>query len=193
MLRAVTWCAKCLFIYFIVAVVSTRLPWIFAAPVWNLARQMHWTDLNRLGFVLSYFLPIYAIVGLLIGLIPFGKIGKAIRDLLPDSFNQQLPAPDPVSPILWTWLPVTVAFLYRFFTWQSRTSSVLDTQRSAGRVDRFFGSVHVQTTNLLDTKWMSDRFVFTAPMLFLIACALAVYLRHRLTGSRVAIEDSQEL
>jgi hypothetical protein len=34
---------------------------------------------------------------------------------------------------------------------------------------------------LLDDKWITDRFIFTGPMLFLIACALAVLLRHRLT------------
>jgi hypothetical protein len=185
MLKAVTWCAKCLFIYFLVAIAAIRFSWIFATPVWQLATKMHWTHLNQLAYLLSYFLPIFAATGFILGLIPFGKLGKALSDLfrslLPSAAMQVAPEPDPVPPILWAWLPVTLAFLIRFATWQSSNSSVFDTQRSVGRVQRFFGPLYGQAPGLLDSKWISDRFIFTGPMLFLIACALAVLLRHRLT------------
>ena len=153
---------------------------------------MHWTQLTRVAFVLSYFLPIFAAAGFLIGLIPWGKLGKALGDLFhsffpsastklaPDSDRQ----PDIAPPILWAWLPVTLAFLTRFVTWQSRNSSVLDPHRSPGRIERFFGPIYAQTSGLLDDKWITDRFLFTGPMLFLMACAIAVLLRHRFTGSR---------
>ena len=65
MLRAVTWCAKCLFLYFLVVVVAVRFSWIFTTPVLALATRMHWTQLNRVSFVLSYFLPIFAAAGFL--------------------------------------------------------------------------------------------------------------------------------
>ena len=190
MLKAVTWCAKCLFLYFLVVVAAIRFSWIVTTPVWALVTRMHWTQLNRVAFVLSYFLPIFAATGFLVGLIPFGKLGKALGDLFRSFFpsaSTKLPSePDPVPPILWAWLPVTLAFLTRFVTWQSRNSSVLDPHRSPGRIERFFGPLYAQTSGLLDDRWITDRFLFTGPMLFLMACAIAVLLRRRLTASRKA-------
>ena len=82
MLKAVTWCAKCLFLYFLVVIVAIRFSWIFTTPVLALATSMHWTAAEpQFAFVLSYFLPIFAVAGFLIGLIPFGKLGKALVDL----------------------------------------------------------------------------------------------------------------
>jgi len=188
MLKAVTWCAKCLFLYFLVVVVAVRFSWIFTTPVLALATRMHWTQLTRVAFVLSYFLPIFAAAGFLIGLIPFGKLGKALGDLFrsffPSASTKLAHEPDPVPPILWAWLPVTLAFLTRFITWQSRNSSVLDPHRSPGRIERFFGPLYAQTSGLLDERWITDRFLFTGPMLFLMACAIAVLLRYRFTASR---------
>ena len=134
MLKAITWCAKCLFLYFLVAVAAVRFSWVFTTPAWQLADKMHWTQLNRVSFVLSYFLPIFAATGFLVGLIPFGKLGKALGDLFrsffPSASTKLAPEPDRqpdiAPPILWAWLPVTLAFLTRFVTWQSRNSSVLD-------------------------------------------------------------------
>jgi hypothetical protein len=190
MLKAVTWCAKCLFLYFLVVVVAVRFSWIFTTPVLALATRMHWTQLTRVAFVLSYFLPIFAAAGFIVGLIPFGKLGKALGDLFrsffPSASTKLAPEPDPVPPILWAWLPVTLAFLTRFITWQSRNSSVLDPHRSPGRIERFFGPLYAQTSGLLDDRWITDRFLFTGPMLFLMACAIAVLLRYRLTASRKA-------
>ncbi len=85
---------------------------------------MHWTHLNRLSYLLSYFLPIFAAAGFILGLIPFGKLGKAARRPLRSLATLRrpniAPEPDAVPPILWAWLPVTLAFLIRFATWQSR-------------------------------------------------------------------------
>jgi hypothetical protein len=195
MLKAVTWCAKCLFLYFLVVVVAIRFSWIFTNPAWALANRMHWTHLTRVAFVLSYFLPIFAAAGFLVGLIPFGKLGKALGDLLrsffPSASTKLAPEPDPVPPILWAWLPVTLAFLTRFITWQSRNASVLDPHRSPGRIERFFGPLYAQTSGLLDDRWITDRFLFTGPMLFLMACAVAVLLRYRLTASGETPEGSK--
>jgi hypothetical protein len=186
MLKAVTWCAKCLFLYFLVVVAAIRYSWVFTTPVWQLATKMHWTQLNRVSFVLSYFLPIFAAAGFLFGLVPFGKLGKSLGDLFrsffPSASAKLSPEPDAVQPILWAWLPVTLAFLIRFATWQSRNSSVFDPHRSTGRVERFFGTLYAQTSGLLDDKWITDRFLFTGPMLFLMACAIAALLRYRLTA-----------
>jgi hypothetical protein len=197
MLRAITWCAKCLFLYFLVAVTAIRFSWVFTTPVWQVAHQMHWTQLNRVSYVLNYFLPIFAVAGFLLGLIPFGKLGRAIGELsaslFPSASSQLAPEPDAVAPILWAWLPVTLAFLTRFITWQSRNSSVLNPHRSPGRVERFFGPLNSQAPALLDNKWISDRFIFTGPMLFLMSCAFAVLLRHWVTRSRQAILKLPEL
>ena len=188
MLKAITWCAKCLFLYFLVAVAAVRFSWVFTTPAWQWADKMHWTQLNRVSFVLSYFLPIFAAAGFLLGLVPFGKLGKALgdlfRSLFPSASTKLSPEPDAVPPILWAWLPVTLAFLIRFVTWQSRNSTVFNTHRSPGRVERFFGPFYSQTSGLLDEKWITDRFLFTGPMLFLIACAIAALLRYRLTAPR---------
>jgi hypothetical protein len=193
MLKAVTWCAKCLFLYFLVAAAAIRFSWVFTTPAWGLANKMHWTHLNQFGFVLSYFLPIFAAAGFLFGLVPFGKLGRAFGDLFrsffPSASSKLAPDPETVPPILWAWLPVTLAFLIRFATWQSRNSSVFNTQRSPGRVERFFGPLYAQTAGLLDNKWITDRFLFTGPMLFLMACAIAALLRYRLTTPRKTQEN----
>jgi hypothetical protein len=196
MLRAITWCAKCLFLYCLVAFTAIRFSWVFTTPVWQVAHQMHWTQLNRVSYVLSYFLPIFAVAGFLLGLVPFGKLGKAIGELSASLFPSASSTPSEesgeVAPILWAWLPVTLAFLIRFLTWQSRNASVLNPHRSPGRLERFFGPLHSQAPALLDNKWISDRFIFTGPMLFLMACAVAVLLRHRIAGGRRTPLDSSE-
>jgi hypothetical protein len=196
MLRAITWCAKCLFLYFLVAIGAVRYSWVVTTPVWQVANKMHWTQLNRLVFVLSYFLPIFAVVGFLLGLVPFGKLGKAIGELFaslfPAAASQLASEPDPVPPVLWAWLPVTLAFLIRFATWQSQNSSIFDPHRSQGRVERFFGPLHSQAPALLDSRWISDRFLFTGPMLFLMACAIAALLRYRLSGFSRTMLDATE-
>jgi hypothetical protein len=198
MLKVVTWCVKCLFLYFLVVIAAIRFSWIFTSPVWGLANKMHWTHLNQLSFVLSYFLPIFAVAGFLLGLVPFGKLGKALGDLFrsffPSASAKLAPEPDAVPPILWAWLPVTLAFLIRFATWQSLNSSVLNAHRSPGRIERFFGppSLYAQTSGLLDNKWITDRFLFTGPMLFLMACAIAALLRYRISGSRATPSATPE-
>jgi hypothetical protein len=196
MLRAITWCAKCLFLYFLVAFAAIRYSWAFTTPVWQIAQRMHWTQLNRVEYLLSYFLPIFAMTGFLVGLIPFGKLGKAIGQLLESAFpaaaSLLVPERDVVAPILWAWLPVALAFLIRFASWQSTSSSVFDPHRSPGRVERFFGQLNSQAPAMFDSKWISDRFLYTGPMLFLMACALAVLIRHRLTAKDLAALDSME-
>ncbi len=188
MLRAITWCAKCLFLYCLVAIAAIRLWPIFMAYVWQLANRMHWTNLNRISYVLSYFLPLFAVAGFLLGLIPFGRLLKAVRNLRLSLFNspstESVSDSDAVPPILWAWLPVTLAFLIRFMSWKSRTSSVFDAHRSIGRLERFFGPLYGQSPSLLDDKWITDRFLFTGPMLFLMACAVATLLRYKLAGPR---------
>ena len=190
MLKALTWCAKCLFLYFLVAVAAIRYSWVFTTPVWQIADRMHWTHMNRVAYILSYFLPIFAIAGFLIGLIPFGRLGRALSELshslFPSTAAQPAPQPDPVPPILWAWAPVTFAFLIRFTTWQSRNSSVFAAHQPQGRFARFFGPLQAQTPGLLDQRWVTDRFLFTGPMLFLMACAIAVLLRRALTNVRSA-------
>jgi hypothetical protein len=184
MFRAVTWCAKCLFLYIIVAVLAVKFAWIFVLPVWAIATKLHWTTANRLVFLLNAFLPIFAAAGFLFGLIPFGRLGKAVIDIAPGLARYV--EPDPIPPVYWAWLPVTIAFLIRFFTWQSRNASVLGGNNSVGRVARFFGALDAQTPALLDSRWAQDRFLFTGPMLFLMACALAVFIRHKLTRKPAA-------
>lgn len=192
MLKAITWCAKCLFLYLLVAIAAIRFSWVVTRPVWQVATRMHWTQMKSPVYVLSYFLPIFAVTGFLVGLIPFGKLAKALGELFasmfPSSSDRIRPEPDEVAPVLWAWLPVTLAFLTRFATWQSRNSSVLDPQRSQGRVERFFGAVNSQTPALFDNRWISDRFLFTGPMLFLMACAVAVLIRHRLITSKPVLD-----
>src|ERR1700755_2068678 len=100
MLKAVTWCVKCLFLYLLVVITALRYSWVFTTPVWQLADKMHWTQLNRLFFVLSYFLPIFTAAGFLLGLVPFGKLGKAVgelfRSFFPAAAARLEPEPDAV-------------------------------------------------------------------------------------------------
>jgi hypothetical protein len=178
MLRVVTWCAKCLFLYLLVSVLAIKFAWIFVLPVWALATKMHWTAVTQFVYLLSYFLPIFTVSGFILGLIPFGRLRKAVLELAPGM--ARFVEPDHVPAIYWAWVPVTFAFLIRFFTWQSRNASVLGGNNTAGRVARFFGTLNSQTPAMFDIKWTQDRFLITGPMLFLMACALAVFLRHML-------------
>jgi hypothetical protein len=180
MIRVVTWCAKCLFLYLLVAMLAIKFAWIFVLPVWAVATKMHWTTVSRFVFLLSYFLPIFAASGFLLGLVPFGRLRKAVIELAPGL--TRVVEEDRVPAILWAWLPVSIAFLIRFFTWQSRNASVLGGNNTAGRVTRFFGTLNAQTPALFDNKWAQDRFLFTGPMFFLMTCAVAVLLRHAIFG-----------
>jgi hypothetical protein len=181
MLRVLTWCAKCLFLYVVVAVLAIKFAWIFVLPVWAVATKLHWTTQTRFVFLLNYFLPIFAASGFILGLVPFGRLGKAVTELAPGA--ARFVEPDVVPAILWAWVPVTMAFLVRFFTWQSRNASVFGGNNNAGRIARFFGTLNAQTPALFDSKWAQDRFLFTGPMFFLMTCAVAVLLRHKLFGS----------
>ena len=180
MLRVATWCAKCLFLYILVAVLAIKLAWIFVLPVWAAATKMHLTTQSRFVYLLNYFLPIFAASGFLLGLLPFHRLGKALADIAPGVArffdSERVPA------IYWAWVPVSVVFLIRFLTWESRNASVLGGNNTAGRVARFFGTLNAQTPALLDAKWAQDRFLFTGPMLFLMAAALAVLLRKSFFG-----------
>ncbi len=180
MFHIATWCAKCLFLYLLVALLAYKFAWIFVLPLWSIAIKMHWTTEIKPVFLLNHFLVIFTILGFLCGLIPFGRLGRAITDLAPGA--APLVEPDRVPAIYWAWLPVSVAFLIRLFTWQSRNSSVFGANNSAGRVVRFFGSLNAQSPSTLDALWAQDRLLFTGPMLFLTACAVAVVLRHKFIG-----------
>lgn len=183
MLRIVTWCGKCLFLYFLVAVLAYKLAWLYVLPVWATGTKLHLTTQTRLVFMLSYFLPIFTIVGFLLGLLPFHRLGKALTELVPGA--AALVEQDEVPAIYFAWVPVTIAFLIRFFSWHSRNSSVFGGgNATAGRMARFFGTLNMQTPALFDANWAKDRFLFTGPMLFLIAAALAVLLRRSLSAAR---------
>ena len=181
MLKTMIWFGKCLFLYLIVAILAAKFSYIFTLPVWKIAVRFHGTDLSFRLFSFSYFLPIFAAAGFLFGLIPFARA-------VPKSFAApDETALDRVPAILWAWLPVTVAFLIRYFTWSSRYTSVMDPHAiTTGRFTRFFGTVAMQDPSLVDSTWLSDRFLYTAPMLFLMACALAVFLRRRVSGRKAA-------
>lgn len=184
MLRVLTWCAKCLFLYFLVAVLAIKFAWIFVLPVWATATKLHWTTASRFVYLLNYFLPIFAISGFILGLLPFHRLRSAVSEIAPGL--NRFTDPETVPAIYWAWVPVTLAFLVRFFTWQSRNASVLGGNNTAGRLSRFFGTFNTQTPALLDSKWAQDRFLFTGPMLFLMACAIAVLIRHTLTHKPAA-------
>lgn len=191
MSRVVTWCAKCLFLYILVATLAIKFAWIFVLPVWAVATKMHWTALNQAVFLLNYFLPIFAVSGFILGLIPLGRLRKAVIEIAPGL--SRVVEQDSIPAIYLAWLPVTVAFLIRFFTWQSRNASVLGGNNTVGRTARFFGTLNAQTPALFDNRWALDRFLFTGPMLFLMACAIAVLLRQALFGSRGHAESEQPL
>ncbi len=195
MLKAITWCAKCLFIYLVVVVLSTRLAWIFTLPVWSIATRFHWTQQNRVVYSLNYFLIIFTIAGFLVGLIPFHRLGRAFAALTSRPLFEHPTGIDRVPAILWAWVPVSIAFLVRYFTWSSKNSSVFDPHGAitTGRFTRFFGTLNMQNASLVDPKWGTDRFVFTAPMLFLMACALAVALRRSITGRPRTEEEHIEV
>ncbi|MEG9437726.1 hypothetical protein JAO29_16365 [Edaphobacter sp. HDX4] len=186
MSRVLAWCAKCLFLYLLVAILAIKFAWIFVLPVWAIATKMHWTTVSKFVFLLNYFLPIFAASGFLLGLVPFGRLGKAVTELAPGM--ARFVEPDRIPAVLLAWIPVSIAFLVRFFTWESRNASVLGANNTVGRVTRFFGTLNSQTPALFDTRWAQDRFLFTGPMLFLMACALGALLRYAIVGRPAAPE-----
>src|SRR5215471_17568129 len=118
MLKAVNWCLKCLFIYLIVVILAMRFAGLIILPVWSIATRFHWTTQNRLVFSLNYFLPIFATAGFLIGLIPFHRLVRSVPSFTSSDSAQEQPTWfDRVPAILWAWLPVSIAFLVRYFTW----------------------------------------------------------------------------
>lgn len=180
MLRIATWCAKCLFLYILVAILAYKLAWLFVLPVWAAGTKLHLTTQPARVFLLNYFLPIFTISGFLLGLLPFHRLGRGVTELAPGL--KPFVEPDQVPAIYFAWVPVAFAFLIRFFSWESRNASVFGGNNTTGRAARFFGALNAQTPALFDPNWAKDRFLFTGPMLFLIAAALAVLLRRSLFG-----------
>jgi len=180
MFRLITWCAKCLFLYIVVAVLAYKLAWIFVLPVWAAGTKLHLTTQPARVFLLNYFLPIFTICGFLLGLLPFHRLGKGLTELAPGT--QSFIDEDRFPAIYFAWVPVAFAFLIRFFSWHSRNSSVLGGNDTTGRAARFFGNLNSQTPALFDANWAKDRFLFTGPMLFLMTAAIAVLLRRSLFG-----------
>ena len=139
MLRVATWCAKCLFLYILVAILSYKLAWIFVLPAWAAATKMHLTTQTRFVYLLNYFLPVFSIAGLIFGLLPFHRLGRALLDLMPGA--KSMVEPDRVPAIYVAWIPVSLVFLYRFFTWESRNSSVLGGNNTVGRMNKILPDV----------------------------------------------------
>ena len=187
MLKTIIWFGKCLFLYLIVAILAVRFSFVLTLPVWKAAVRFHWTDQPFNIFSFSYFLPIFAITGFVLGLLPWRRLTGGLPKA-PDSPAETVL--DRVPATLWAWLPVTVAFLVRYFTWSSRYSSVMDPHGiTTGRFTRFLGTVAMQNMSLVDATWLRDRLLYTGPMLFLMAFALGVFLLRRIARKPVQVHE----
>jgi hypothetical protein len=95
-------------------------------------------------------------------------------------------------PMLWAWVPVGLAFVFRLLTFRVRAdNSVLGstTYYGEGRYEHFFAPLSLRTTDL--SAWIVDRFVLTGPTLFLFAFSVGVWLRHQFPKHAVGLAEAQ--
>ena|ERR1700733_2793805 len=132
-----------------------------------------------------FYLPLCALYGLALGLIPLHRILEIFQSFVGILSAQTSPKIenelDWRRPILWAWVPIGILFLSSFIVWQPVDHSVL-TSASSGRFDHFFSPPDFSALAAMPhgaTRWIFDRFVLTGPTLFLLAYPIGVWLRHQ--------------
>lgn len=180
--KRLLWLGKCLLFCLLGIFIAGRLSDLLNPLIWWALHKNGATLLERPSFVASYYLPLIGIYGLLLGLIPIHRLQELLASSLGKFRFRPTLRPEMAlgRPMLWAWVPVGLAFVFRLLTFPVRADhSVLgSTTYGEGRYEHFFAPFSLRSTSDL-SRWVFDRFVLTGPALFLFAFSVGVWLRHQ--------------
>jgi hypothetical protein len=140
--------------------------------------------------------PLSAALGFVLGLVPVEKLKTILlATFAPGRIRNESTQPDelnPARPVLWAWMLPTVAFLFRFTpkAIPSGHSVFGFNQPSQRPLAYFFAPFDAMPLSADPLAWFIDRLLFTSPMLFTGAYALAVLLRCRRPNLRHPLPPS---
>jgi hypothetical protein len=176
------WLGKCLLFCLLGMFIAGRLSDLLNPLIWWALHKNGTTLLERPSFIASYYLPLIGIYGLLLGLILIHLLLELLASSLGKfRFSSNLRPETVLSrPMLWAWVPVGLASVFRLLTFPVRADhSVLgSTVYGEGRYEHFFAPLSLRSTSDLPA-WIFDRFVLTGPALFLFAFSVGVWLRNQ--------------
>jgi hypothetical protein len=181
--KRLLWITQCLLFCLAGMFIAGRVASLLNPLIWWFLHHSGTTFLQRPSFVAAYYLPLSAIYGFCLGLIPIHRL----KELLASSFGKfgfrSIPGPELVSnrPLLWAWAPVGLVLGFRFLTFSSKAdrSVLFSTTYGESRYEHFFAPLNLRSESDL-SAWIFDRFVLTGPTLFLLAYTVGVWLRHQL-------------
>jgi hypothetical protein len=180
--KRLLWLGKCLLFCLLGIFIAGRLSDILNPLIWWALHKNGITLLQRPSFIASYYLPLIGIYGFLLGLIPIHRLQELLASYLGKfRFRSNLrPEMSLSRPMLWAWMPVGLALVFRSLTFNVRAdNSVLgSTVYGESRYEHFVAPLSLRSTSDL-SAWIFDRFVLTGPTLFLFAFSVGVWLRHQ--------------
>jgi hypothetical protein len=181
--KRLLWLGKCLLFCLLGIFIAGRLSDMLNPLIWWGLHKSGTTLLERPSFIAAYYLPLIGIYGLLLGLIPIHRLQELLASSLGKfQFRANLRPEMALSrPMLWAWVPVGLAFVFRLLTFRvGADNSVLGSTTYYGedRYEHFFAPLSLRSTSDL-SAWIVDRFVLTGPTLFLFAFSVGVWLRHQ--------------
>lgn len=181
----------------VVILVYPRIQGLAAFILWWMSSHSGATTLSRPAFAGEMWLPIAALDGFILGLIPLAKllgwVAHSSGYLSYRTADHSATHATSFQPASWGWVAPTVASVIRFATFDThRDSSILGAATLGdSRIAHFFGPPPPFSFSLSSLEFYSDRLYLISPMLFLLAFAIASRLRRRLIELRDArAEDS---
>jgi hypothetical protein len=180
--KQLLWLTKCLLFCLLGIFIAGRLSDLLNPLVWWALHQSGTTFQQRPSFIAAYYLPLIAIYGFFLGLIPLHRLQELLASFFGNlRFKLQLRTEMIFNrPLLWAWAPVGLLLAYRLLTYPiGRDHSVLgSTTYGESRYKHFFAPLNFRSASDLPA-WIFDRFVLTGPTLFLLAYTAGVWLRHQ--------------
>jgi hypothetical protein len=116
--KRLLWLGKCLLFCLLGMFIAGRLSDLLNPLIWWALHKNGTTLLERPSFIASYYLPLIGMYGLSLGLIPIHRLQELLASSLGKfRFRSGLRPETALSrPMLWAWVPVGLAFLFRLLT-----------------------------------------------------------------------------
>jgi hypothetical protein len=162
--KRLLWLTKCLLFCLLGIFIAGRLSDLLNPLVWWTLHLTGTTSQQRPSFIAAYDLPLLAIYGFFLGLIPLHRLQELLASFFGNlRFKPQLRTEIIFSrPLLWAWAPVGFILVYRLLTYPlGRDHSVLGSATyGESRYEHFFGALTLRSAPDLRAL-IFDRFVLT--------------------------------
>jgi hypothetical protein len=149
--KRLLWLTKCLLFCLLGIFIAGRLSDLLNPLVWWALHQSGTTLQQRPSFIAAYYLPLIAIYGFFLGLIPLHRLQELLASFFGNlRFKPQLRTEMIFNrPLLWAWAPVGLVLVYRLLTYPiGRDHSVLgSTTYGESRYEHFFAPLNFRSAS----------------------------------------------